>query len=188
MQAAARQRAHLWPVLPLEVGRLQRLWQRKPVIDRDELIRGLLQQRSRRRGRRAAVGTRGQRQAAHEDVTSVAVGVEEPDIEDADAVDVAHWEARRAHVAAVAVVRHVLLQRAALEGQRLAAVGDVEYRVPHLHQHRVGDARKVAVVEQVGGRLQHVGREGGRRRPGVGAAAAAAPGCGHNSRTVAARQ
>eukprot|EP00955_Chlamydomonas_euryale_P102752 365442-Chlamydomonas_euryale.AAC.18 len=47
---------------------------------------------------------------AHEDVAGVAVGVEEADVEDTDAVHVGCGKATRAHVVHVALVLHVRLQ------------------------------------------------------------------------------
>ena len=83
--AALPRPTHLRPVLPLKVGRLQRLWQRKTVVDGDELVGGSVEEGA---GSGGLAG--GRARAADQHVARVAVGVKEADVKDADALHVAH--------------------------------------------------------------------------------------------------
>eukprot|EP00955_Chlamydomonas_euryale_P088459 364380-Chlamydomonas_euryale.AAC.10 len=114
---------------------------------------------------------------AHEHVAGVAVGVEEPDVEDADAVHVGGGEAAGTHLARVTLVPNAAAVAAA-GWRRARERGEVGGAAPHgagcahhgggaagvaecgvacAHQHARRNARKAAVVEQVGCDLAHCG-------------------------------
>lgn len=116
----------LWPVLPLKVCRLKRLWQAEPVVDGDQrvallplLLQLLGRQVSRSTAARASKAGLGARVWHAQHVPSMAVSVEQADVKDADAMDIARGELPTAHLSGVTLVGDEFLQRGQLHGEDL---------------------------------------------------------------------
>ncbi|GIX61010.1 Valine--tRNA ligase [Babesia caballi] len=154
---AAEGHLRLRPLEPDEVHvrHVDHVGQDEPVVDGNQLV-----PRVPRRQRLAVVAALAQ--VHHHDVAVVAIEVADPQVEDADAMHVAHWEEAGVVVAAGLLAVHELLQGARLPlgpgvdifDEALVA-GVLKRGVARLDHGGVGHAADPAIgrVEQIGGHL-----------------------------------